>query len=122
MVGEFKYSTKILCKNIFLSEGCDSKCGCGYYVVKEDLDGEDKEVSTPGQVVENCALSCTQRSGCTGFEYNHGGDENYTCVTYTGGDNNVIEGSTQSPMWTTCISIIGTNKVLCYRTVILLLL
>ena len=102
--------------NIFLSEDCDSNCGCGYHQITENLDGEGKDFSFPGQGVENCAEACNQRSGCTSFEYNHGGNENYKCGTYNGGNNNIV--GTQLEQWTSCIK--GSNKASCYESVIFL--
>ena len=47
--------------------------------------------------------------GCTGFEYNHVGDENYQCITYNAGAKNIQNGTTQSSSYTSCIK--GSNKL-----------
>merc|ERR1712179_513936 len=67
-----------------------------------DLSGSSKRFSYPGEGIEKCEQACLDRSGCTGFEYNHGGDEGYKCGTYTGGMSDVQEGS-QSSSWTSCV-------------------
>ena len=51
----------------------------------KDISGDGKEWSHPGEGIENCAKVCDQRKGCTSFEYNSGGNENYKCGTYTAG-------------------------------------
>lgn len=85
-------------------------CGCGFKYISSDLEGNGKSFSFPGQGIENCANTCRLRGGCTGFEYNHDGNENYKCGTYTGGHSN-INGPLKSG-WTSCINdmFIGRNN------------
>ena len=86
----------------FLDSDCDVKCGCGFKHTSSNLDGMGKSFSFPGKGIENCANSCRLRQGCTGFEYNHAGQENYKCATYTGGSSN-IWGPSKISGWTSCI-------------------
>lgn len=81
--------------------GCDSKCGCGYTYYAGNMDGAGKEFTSPGEGVENCKTVCNERSGCTGFEYNESGSQNYGCGTYTGGDSN-LQGA-QVDGWISCV-------------------
>ena len=80
-------------------------CGDGYTCSTEDLDGEGKQWPNPGEGIELCEAACNNRVDCTGYEYNHGGDEGYKCATYSGGDNNfgVSDKESQLDTWTTCI-------------------
>ena len=87
---------------LFVKLACDETCGCGYRYSTLDLSGADNLESFPGQGIENCANTCNARKGCTSFEYNHAGNDNYYCGTYTAGDSNVQKGN-QSPQWTSCI-------------------
>jgi len=48
-----------------------------------------------------CARMCNERNGCTSFEFNKAGNENYKCGTYTGGSSN-IQSSLQSDQWLSC--------------------
>ena len=90
---------------------CDEACGCGYQYVNSNLDGVDKSFSQPGQGIENCRGECDSRAGCTSFEYNHAGNENYKCATYIDGDKN-LRSNGQSNKWTSCIKIQQGNRVL----------
>ena len=64
-------------------------CGCGYIYYAGNMDGERKQFTSPGEGVEKCRDTCDQIVGCTGFEYNDSGSENYKCATYTGGESNL---------------------------------
>jgi len=81
----------------------DLECGSGFTHTWLDLGGWTKEFSTPGEGIENCRNACLGRIGCTGFEYNHGGEEGYKCGTYTGGYSS-IEKDYQQDSWWSCIS------------------
>ena len=65
------------------------------------MDGVGKEFTSPGEGVENCKAVCNERIGCTGFEYNESGSQNYGCGTYTGGDSN-LQGA-QVEGWISCV-------------------
>ena len=78
-------------------------CGSGFTYISSDLGGSTRVFSSPGEGIENCRNACLDRTGCTGFEYNHAGDEGYKCGTYTGGDSS-IEDDSQHSSWTSCIS------------------
>lgn len=97
------------CGNSYVADVCKKSCeltcgdcGTGFTYTSKGLGGSTKEFTTPGEGIENCRKACLSRSGCTGFEYNHGGEEEYKCGTYTGGDANIEEGS-QKSSWTSCI-------------------
>jgi hypothetical protein len=80
---------------------CDETCGCGYEQQTYDLyGGSSEQFSMPGQGIENCARVCNEEAGCIGFEYNHGGDEDFKCGTYRTGVNT---GAMQHSRWTTCV-------------------
>ena len=81
---------------------CDPRCGCGYVLTGSNLGGESKRFSYPGRGVAKCAKACNERPGCTSFEYNHGGAENYKCATYAKGDKNIEQGG-QLQGWTSCL-------------------
>merc|ERR1719410_465519 len=68
---------------------CDNTCGCGYEFTPKDIDGTGKEFSFPSEGIENCRNECFDRNGCTGFEYNFMGNEDFKCGTYTGGASNL---------------------------------
>ena len=85
-----------------LDSSCDVRCGCGFKHISFDLNGEGKSWSNTRKGIDICAYTCRQRDGCTGFEYNNDGSENYKCGTYTGGDSN-IEATVQSSSWTSCV-------------------
>jgi len=82
---------------------CGNKCGCGYKYMAFDFGGIGKQFSNPGQGIDKCAAVCDKRRGCTGFEYNFVGDQGYKCGTYAGGSGNIIQGSSQSSKWISCI-------------------
>jgi len=92
------------CFQSALSE-CDSICGCDYQFSTLDVGGTGKEWSFPGEGIENCAAECSNRPGCTSFEYNYKGDEDYKCGTYTGGEDN-MDGVRKGDglNWQTCVS------------------
>ena len=79
-------------------------CGCGYAYYAGNMDGEGKQFTSPGEGVENCRYTCDQRSGCTGFEYNDSGSENYKCATYTGGEDN-LKSDIKVEGWISCLKI-----------------
>ena len=93
-------------------------CGSGFTYTSSDLDGWTKEFTFPGEGIENCRNACLDRTGCTGFEYNHAGDEGYKCGTYTGGDSS-IEDKIQKSSWTSCI--LGILLLLLLSLLLLLL-
>ena len=66
------------------------------------MDGEGKQFTSPGKGVEKCRDTCDQRVGCTGFEYNRSGSENYKCATFTGGDNN-LKSNVKVEGWISCV-------------------
>jgi len=77
----------------------------GFFQIGKDLTGSTKEFSFPGEGIENCKNACLARSGCTGFEYNHGGDEDYKCGTYTFDMSDLWTDwgvDQQSSSWTSC--------------------
>ena len=87
-------------------DGCDTRCSCGYSYVSKDMDGTGKKFIYPGKGVKNCAAACKEREGCTGFEYNVGGNEGYKCGTYTGGASNLgkVRATTgQHSTWDSCV-------------------
>ena len=68
------------------------------------MEGDSKNTSKPGQGIEKCKAECDDREGCTSFEYNHTGEEEYECKTYTNGDADVVSTQAQGYHWTSCIS------------------
>ena len=97
---------------IFLD--CDDACGCGYKYVKFDLDGVGKWIFKPGKGIENCRKECDNRAGCTSFEYDHDGNQNYECKTYIDGDNN-LRTNDQGAGRTSCIKIQqGSLAMFCF--------
>ena len=68
-------------------------CPSGYKSVAQGLDGTGKEWSQPhpdgNRTLQQCADICSDRSGCTSFEYANGPDHHGACGTYTGGDSNL---------------------------------
>ena len=94
--------TSIYFWNIFIV--CDRTCGCGYNKIQSALEGDSKNTSKPGQGIEKCKAECDDREGCTSFEYNHTGEEEYECKTYTNGDGDVVSTRAQGYHWTSCIS------------------
>jgi len=97
---------KVNC-NEYFGEWSDRKvtcsdCGDDFRYTPNNLDGSSKEWSNPGQGIENCRNACRNRSGCTGFEYNNGGDEGYKCGTYTGHTSSFEQSDSQTSSWTSC--------------------
>jgi hypothetical protein len=86
-------------------------CPTGYDATPYNLDGAGKQWSeNPANTVTGCASICNQRYGCTSFEFNKGGDENYKCGTYTGGSSNVQRGL-QTSTWQSCTKAVGYTLV-----------
>jgi len=82
---------------------CCPECASGFTYTSSNLGGNTKSFSYPDPAsFENCAKACTSLTGCTGYEYNIGGDEGYKCGTYTGGDSSIMSDS-QLDTWTSCI-------------------
>ena len=85
------------------------ECPDGFLNLPQDLHGTSQDFTSGSGSIENCEQACENRSGCTGFEYNHGGDENFKCGTYTGGDSDILSNNSwssdgyQKSTWTTCI-------------------
>ena len=52
--------------------------------------------------MSDCADKCNARDGCSSFEYNHSGSENYQCSTYIDGDGETLNHDHGSE-WTNCI-------------------
>jgi len=77
-------------------------CGSGFSYTVQDLDGSTKEWPNPGEGIANCRFACLTRSGCTGFEYNHDGDEGYGCGTYTGLTSSFKQSDNQKSTWISC--------------------
>jgi hypothetical protein len=73
-----------------LSDWTMSKCSSGYKPLeiarrRPNLNGGGKLLSKPpSKSVDGCAEMCNLRSGCTAFEFNWAGDEDHSCLTYTG--------------------------------------
>merc|ERR1719410_1007149 len=87
---------------------CDSICGCGYEFTNLDVDGPvgEKGRSFPGEGIENSANACNQRDGCWAFEYNHKGNEEYACQTYTSGQSKLYGVREKWHLdWHTCVAV-----------------
>ena len=98
------------------------ECPSGFKNMANDLGGSQEW--TEGEGITTCEAACDARSGCTAFEYNHAGEENYKCGTYTGDWSDIVTTNTggnawstegyQRSTWTTCTKW--------YITIIILLL
>ena len=68
-------------------------CPDGYKIVAQQLDGAGKEWSQPhpdaNRTLQQCADICSDRGGCTSFEFANGPHHHGACGTYTGGDSNL---------------------------------
>ena len=94
------------------------ECPSGFKNIANDLNGSSKEW-TEGEGIDKCGDACNARSDCTAFEYNHAGDENYKCGTYTeiwplvttntGGNTWSTEGY-QKSTWTSCYKGISSSS------------
>jgi len=80
----------------------NAQCPDGYFSTKFNIGGKGMVKSFHVKGMEKCAKLCDDRSGCTGYEWNHSGTSSFGCYTYTAGAKNV-ETKTQSSSWTTCI-------------------
>ena len=104
----------ILIKNINIFPGKPSgNCPEGYDTVAQDLYGPGKKVSQPdpdpNRSLQQCADICNDRSGCTGFEYSNGPYKPGKCLTYTGGDSDIIDVNLDRDQadsnWFSCIKV-----------------
>ena len=68
-----------------------TQCPNGYEAIAENLEGTDAEwpQTRMWQTLQDCADTCDDRGGCTGFEYYTTGYRQ--CGFYTGGDTNIRE-------------------------------
>ena len=84
------------------------------------MSGSSVEWTELGEAgIGNCEAACNDRSGCTAFEYNHAGEENYKCGTYTGDWSDIVTTNTggnawstegyQRSTWTTCYKGISSS-------------
>ena len=85
-------------------------CPLGYTPINENLGGSGKLWALPNpdpsRSLQQCADICSDRSGCTSFEYgprNMGG-----CGTYTGGDSNILYDKNENRThpgsnWISCV-------------------
>jgi len=78
---------------------CTTECPSGYKNIQNDLNGSQEW--TEGEGITTCEAACDARSGCTAFEYNHAGEENYKCGTYTGGVSDIVTENTGGNSWST---------------------
>ena len=71
----------------------NQECGEGYEANSDNLDGAGKLWSQPHPLATrtkaDCAQICSDRVGCTGFEYAEGASEHGACGTYTAGTANI---------------------------------
>jgi len=78
---------------------CTTECPSGFKNMANDLGGSQEW--TEGEGITTCEAACDARSGCTAFEYNHAGEENYKCGTYTGGVSDILTENTGGNSWST---------------------
>ena len=69
----------------------------------KNLDGGGKEVSFPGNTTDSCAKTCTDRSGCTAYEFNKAGNQEYACITYTATPSSLRRSDDTPSTWVSCI-------------------
>jgi len=93
----------------------DPICPAGYSSIEENLDGAGKVWSQPhpasptseaARSLEQCADICTQRDGCTSFEYANGPLHKGACGTYTGGSSNIMgdeDRKETNSNWYSCV-------------------
>ena len=91
-------------------------CPSGYISISENLDGSGKLFALPdkSRTIDGCAGICTDRQGCTGFEFATGSSETGACGTYTGGDDNKMNDENRLSSdcsWRSCIK--SQNGNLC---------
>ena len=99
------------------------ECPSGFKNMANDLGGSQEW--TEGEGITTCEAACDARSGCTAFEYNHAGEENYKCGTYTGGVSEILTTNTggnawstegyQRSTWTTCYKGISSTSSYYYH-------
>eukprot|EP00418_Pyrodinium_bahamense_P084262 CAMPEP_0179069454 /NCGR_PEP_ID=MMETSP0796-20121207/30515_1 /TAXON_ID=73915 /ORGANISM="Pyrodinium bahamense, Strain pbaha01" /LENGTH=697 /DNA_ID=CAMNT_0020766519 /DNA_START=50 /DNA_END=2143 /DNA_ORIENTATION=- len=76
----------------------DGGCPAGYTFTQQNVWGRGRRF-THVDAIEKCAKVCTDRPGCTEFEYAFSGNERTKCGTYTGGK---VAGR-QRAGWRTCV-------------------
>ena len=79
-------------------------CDHGYSKVAYDLNGGGKMVYHAGHNTQDCAKKCNERSGCTAYEFNKGGNDDYKCITYTAEPSSLHgDEHQQFTGWASCI-------------------
>ena len=76
--------------------------------MSQDLDGFGKawhpcSYGDYMRCFEACLGICEASAKCTGFEFNEGGSEMYTCATYTGGETNLSPNQNSLTGWVSCL-------------------
>ena len=72
-----------------------TQCPNGYEAIAENLEGTVAEWSQHGQAPQDCADTCDDRGGCTGFKYVYHATGYRGCAFYTGGDTNIVENESR---------------------------
>jgi len=80
---------------------CTSACPSGFTNIANDLHGTQDWTVLGEEGIDKCEAACITRSGCTAFEYNHAGEENYKCGTYTGGESDKLTTDNGGNSWST---------------------
>ena len=79
-------------------------CDHGYGKIAYDLNGGGKMVYHAGHNTQDCAKKCNERSGCTAYEFNKGGNDDYKCITYTAEPSSLHgDEHQQFTGWASCI-------------------
>ena len=100
--------------NVYSYDGLNvelnQECGEGYEANSDNLGGAGMLWSQPhpleSRTKADCAQICSDRVGCTGFEYAEGASEHGACGTYTAGTANIKgDGSRLSAdsNWRSCV-------------------
>ena len=77
------------------------ECPSGFKNIANDLSGSQEFTELGEADITKCEAACNDRSGCTAFEFNHAGEENYKCGTYTGGVSDILTINTGGNSWST---------------------
>ena len=77
------------------------ECPSGFKNIANDLNGSQEFTELGEADITKCEAACNDRSGCTAFEFNHAGEENYKCGTYTGGVSDILTINTGGNSWST---------------------
>merc|ERR1711874_276825 len=80
---------------------CTTECPSGFKNIANDLNGSQEFTELGAEDITKCEAACNDRSGCTAFEFNHAGEENYKCGTYTGGVSDILTINTGGNSWST---------------------